>query len=95
MNITWLRIKPILRELIAIRREISRLADLKELELQSVHGLTTKAVQASQDDLKSTSVAYSDPEFDQFRAQFETRTGRQMTDEELSRLEALLQENQE
>lgn len=95
MNVNLFRIRPLLKELTLIRRELSRIADLKELELQSVHGLTTRVAQATMDDLKSTSVAYSDPEFDQFRQQFESRTGRPMTDEELSRLEALLQENQE
>lgn len=39
MNITYLRLKPVLRELQGIRKELTRMNDIKELELayQGLH----------------------------------------------------------
>ena len=95
MNITVLRLKPLIRELSLLRREVTRLADLYELHLQSTEKITTRIVQASVDDLKQTSVAYTDMDMESMRQMFERQAGRPMTDEEVLSLENLLQDTQE
>lgn len=95
MNINFTRLKGLILELRLIRGELSRIADLYELHLQHTEGLTTRQAPLAPSDSTSTSVHYSDPELDRFKQNFENRAGRAMTDEELTRLEALLQETEE
>lgn len=69
MNITWLQLKPIVRELKLIRAELSRLADCWEAELAE-NGLHMKPAQ-TQTGGEEPTVAYVDEGEDWLREQME------------------------
>lgn len=92
MNVTLIRLKPLITAISQLRHEVARLADLYELHLQQQEGLTTRIVPAAPQELRDTSVSYSNPELDLVRNRFEQSAGRAMTDEELAHLESLMDE---
>ena len=88
MNITWINLKPLVRELQLLRAGIERLAELKELELQYVHRLNTRTAPTAPSDLDETQVAYTDPLFEEAVRELERREGRTLTDDEVERVAA-------
>lgn len=88
------RLAPLVDEIRLLRAEISRLADLKELELQHLHGLTTRITKASNEDLSATKVAYSDPQYNDIISAVERRAGRTVSDEESAKIMAMLNEDE-
>lgn len=92
MDVIIARLGPVIQELKLLRLEISRLADLRELDMNS-RGITTRVSPATDKDLESTQVAYTDPEYEEIVSRIERRAGRQLTDEEVKNIELLLQED--
>jgi hypothetical protein len=83
MNVSFMRLKPILRELKSIRSSIDRLCDLKALELQHVHGLVTDTAPAKKSDLADTQVSYVYPGFEEIVTKLERQSGRKLDPEEV------------
>lgn len=92
INITFVKLKGIVIELRNLTSAVNRLADLKELELQSVHRITTRVTSATKADLADTRVGYTDPAYSEMVSLFEKRVGRSLTDEEASKIEIALSE---
>ena len=92
MNITIARNRALITEIRMLTAAVNRLADLKELELQSVHRITTRTTAATPADLEQTQVAYNDPAFDEAARTLERRAGRSLTEEESAKLMAALAE---
>lgn len=90
MNINFIKMKGVIQELRLLRAEISRLADLKELELQSVHRITTRVTSAAPADLANTAVSYADPEYADIVEQLERTSGRKLDDAEAARIAEVL-----
>ena len=92
MNINLIRLKGLIVELRAVRASIDRLADLKELEINKVYGLTTRTTSAKAEELAETQVAYTDPRFAEAASIIERQSGRKMTAEDEQRLMTALSE---
>lgn len=92
MNVNFIRLKGVVRELALIRQELTRLNDLRELELQKVHGLTTHVVTASEKQLLDTQVSYNDAEYTSIVERMERAKGRKLSEEELENIAAVLSE---
>lgn len=91
MRINFFRLKPLEQEIRLLRAEVSRLADLKELELQQVHRLTTRVTSAAPADLASTAVSYADPEYADIVDRIERTNGRKLNDDEAARIAEVLE----
>lgn len=89
------RLGPLVQVCRGILAQLTRLADLYELELQSVKGLTTRVTTATPQDLSDTAVDYSDPFLERMIAQIEAG-GKTVTDEQRRTLQnALMSEDEE
>jgi hypothetical protein len=87
MNINLIRLKSIVTELRGIRLELARLAGLKELELERLHGISRQPA-----DVQDTQVNYTDPEYAEMVAAIERRAGRRLSDQEAAAISAILDE---
>lgn len=77
-----LQTRGVIRELRLLRASVDRLADLKELELNAVHRITTRTEQAKASDLEDTQVGYSDVRVSEALMEAERIKGRPLTMEE-------------
>lgn len=89
------RNKGIITQLSRIASALERQNELKELELQTAHGITTRIVSASKEDLDETRVSYTEPRFESMLIEVERRTGRKLNDDEAAILISVLQEDRE
>ena len=80
LSVSVVRLGPLITELRLLRAELSRFADLKELELAKVHGISSS--QTTPAELAATRVSYTDPEYTEFAGILERKMGRPLTDEE-------------
>lgn len=81
MDVLIARLAPVTAELKGIREQLAEHNRLFELYLQSIHGLTTRVVKASQEDLRDTAVAYTDPSLQRMFEQIEA-SGKVLTEDQ-------------